>query len=591
MPGSPIPPNLNSALPDATGTAHHPLEAPSSDWTSTMTTPGPATVPTATTSNKRRRDSMQQDIAGRDYYNNLKQSELTDLVVKLQEQNLILTRLLERSTLTATATTTTATSSNNRLNLNPVVNFTRTKSGSAASRYASEKDFLALNSGTKKGSAAIATKATTTTTATKSTTANVTKKKSANQKSSKSKHSQPPADAAEAKKWALGMFTTATDPSSSADSQSSNEAAIPPGYTCVYLPISPKLKHAVHSNYAPEIVQICETDGVNAITDFNPISGKNLGDPKLVNDLTDAQRNDKAKAIYYNRMLQAAVQLRDPRLGLTILKFFNAQDQSSDNHYIPSVIIDEYIKLKPNSVRKISAANTARSVLKGFDASQLFASLADTNVDTSITVPSGSNSSSSSTAANSQPTFNLAMLNVSGISTSLDLVIQYIETNNIDILLLTETFLLKGDLFTQWAQHHQYATISGDASKGNGGLTFLIRPHFPYYVHRSTDTTTSTTQQHHRLSIVIGNSLTIHGFYLPPALSFADYQTVLSSVDFNSTSSVICLGDFNTRLGIFTGDTRSTNPRCNYLLNWLTVHQANLWNRICTFGQPTFESN
>ena len=98
-------------------------------------------------------------------------------------------------------------------------------------------------------------------------------------------------------------------------------------------------------------------------------------------------------------MLQAAVQLRDPRLGLTILKFFNAQDQSSDNHYIPSVIIDEYIKLKPDSVRKISAANTARSVLKGFDASQLFASLADTNVDTSITVPSGSNSSSSSTAA------------------------------------------------------------------------------------------------------------------------------------------------------------------------------------------------
>ncbi|CAO0797183.1 unnamed protein product [Mucor circinelloides] len=365
MPGSPIPPNLNPALPDATGTAHS-LEAPSSDWTSTMRTPGPATVPTATISNKRRRNSMQQDIAGRDYYNNLKQSELIDLVVKLQEKNLILTRLLERSTLTATATTatTTVTSSNNRLNLNPVVNFTRTKSGSAASPCASEKDFFpALNSDTKKGSAAIATKATTTTTATKSTTANVPKKKSGNQKSSKPKHSQPPADATEAKKMGSTYCT----------------------------PL-----------YASETVQICETDGVNAITDFfNPISGKNLGDHKLVNDLTDAQLTDKAKAIYYNRMLQAAVQLRDPRLGLTIFKFFNAQDQSSDNHYIPSVIIDEYIKLKPaDSVRKICAANTARSVLKGFDASQLFASLANTNVDTSIPIPaSGSNSSSSSTDA------------------------------------------------------------------------------------------------------------------------------------------------------------------------------------------------
>lgn len=185
-------------------------------------------------------------------------------------------------------------------------------------------------------------------------------------------------------------------------------------------------------------------------------------------------------------------------------------------------------------------------------------------------------------------TINLAMLNVSGISTSLDLVVQYLETHNIDILLLTETFLLKGDLFTNWTQHHQYATVSGDAYKGKGGLTFLIRPNFPYYVHRITDT---TTNQHNKLSIVIGNTLTVHGFYLPPALPLADYQTVLSSVDFNATSSVIALGDFNTRLGPYTGDTRSTNHRCNYLLNWLTIHQVNLWNRICTFGQHTFENN
>ncbi|EPB87635.1 hypothetical protein HMPREF1544_05518 [Mucor circinelloides 1006PhL] len=394
MPGSPIPPNLNPALPDATGTAHS-LEAPSSDWTSTMRTPGPATVPTATISNKRRRNSMQQDIAGRDYYNNLKQSELIDLVVKLQEKNLILTRLLERSTLTATATTatTTVTSSNNRLNLNPVVNFTRTKSGSAASPYASEKDFFpALNSGTKKGSAAIATKATTTTTATKSTTANVPKKKSGNQKSSKPKHSQPPADAAEAKKMG------STPPIKLLSLLKINLKRI----FAIQRPAKNVVFLLVHSNYASETVQICKTDVVNAITDFfNPISGKNLGDHKLVNDLTDAQLTDKAKVIYYNRMLQAAVQLRDPRLGLTIFKFFNAQDQSSDNHYIPSVIIDEYIKLKPaDSVRKICAANTARSVLKGFDASQLFASLANTNVDTSIPTPaSGSNSSSSSTDA------------------------------------------------------------------------------------------------------------------------------------------------------------------------------------------------
>lgn len=417
MPGSPFPPNLNPAQPSITGAAHT-IEAPTPDWTSTMTNTGTDAAPVnASPPNKRRRDTMQQDIAGRDYYNNLKQSELIDLVVKLQEQNLILTRLLERSTLTA-ANSAPATS-NTRLNLQPNVNFTRTKSGSAASRYASDKDFPTLNPGTKTGSA-------TATTSKKSVNTN---KKTSKKSSSKT---TPPADAAEAKKWALRLFTTtsasdSTDVDDTQISSSSNATSTPlppPGYTCVYLPCSHKTKHAalrarleilkinlkrvyaiqrpakqvvsllVHSHYAADILKICEADGLQPITDFNPISGENLGDPTLLKTLNMQQLNDKAKAIYYNRMLQAAAQLRDPRSGLTILKFFNALD-STDNHYVPSIIIDEYIKLKPDCVRKISAANTARSVLKGFDASNLFASLATSNnVDSSITPP-GSNSTTS----------------------------------------------------------------------------------------------------------------------------------------------------------------------------------------------------
>ncbi|OAD02355.1 hypothetical protein MUCCIDRAFT_111726 [Mucor lusitanicus CBS 277.49] len=200
----------------------------------------------------------------------------------------------------------------------------------------------------------------------------------------------------------------------------------PSGHTCVYLPCGHKIKHAelctrlqilkinlkrvyaiqrpakhvvslllVHSHYAPEILKICEEDGLDPISDFDPISGKNLGDdPNLTKNLNAQQLNDKAKAIYYNRMLQAAVQqLSESRVGLTILKFFNALD-NSDHHYVPSVIIDEFIKLKPNCVRKISAANAARFVLKAFDASALFASLAATsssvNAESSIISNNGS---------------------------------------------------------------------------------------------------------------------------------------------------------------------------------------------------------
>src|SRR6478736_5292784 len=86
-------------------------------------------------------------------------------------------------------------------------------------------------------------------------------------------------------------------------------------------------------------------------------------------------------------------------------------------------------------------------------------------------------------ASSANPNISLALLNVSGIDTSLDLVINYLETHHIDIILLTKTFLLRGNLFTKWTQHHNYAVIHGNAQKGTGGLSFLIRPGFPFHVH------------------------------------------------------------------------------------------------------------
>lgn len=131
----------------------------------------------------------------------------------------------------------------------------------------------------------------------------------------------------------------------------------------------------IHAGYAQEILDICAKEGIHPITDFNPIASANLGDPKLLESLTEVQLNDKAKAIYYNRMLQAAAQIRDSRLGLTILKYFNSKD-NTDCHAIPDVIVEQFLKLKPTAVRKIKSANTANTVLKGFDAANLFASLA-----------------------------------------------------------------------------------------------------------------------------------------------------------------------------------------------------------------------
>ncbi|CAO3652148.1 unnamed protein product [Mucor hiemalis] len=81
----------------------------------------------------------------------------------------------------------------------------------------------------------------------------------------------------------------------------------------------------------------------------------------------------------------------------------------------------------------------------------------------------------------------------------------------------------------------------------------------------------------HSLSIVIGSTITLHG--------------LLSSLDFNTTTVVLALGDFNTRLGPITGDSRLTAPRASFFNNWLRVNHVSLWNQILTPGQYTFESN
>lgn len=97
---------------------------------------------------------MMQGIAGRDYYNDLAKSQLVDLLaVSLQEQNLILTHLLEH----ATAATTVTPVSTARLSLSPKLNFTQTKFRLSVSCYVSERDFPTFNLGTQSNSNSTAT--------------------------------------------------------------------------------------------------------------------------------------------------------------------------------------------------------------------------------------------------------------------------------------------------------------------------------------------------------------------------------------------------------------------------------------------------
>ncbi|KAG2222789.1 hypothetical protein INT45_011599, partial [Circinella minor] len=78
---------------------------------------------------------------------------------------------------------------------------------------------------------------------------------------------------------------------------------------------------------------------------------------------------------------------------------------------------------------------------------------------------------------------------------------------------------------------------------------------------------------------------TLHGLYLPPGM-----DDVVAAERYNSLSVdlyTIFLGDLNSRLGSFTGDTR-TNNRNHALSTWISTNDLTLWNAELAFGEPTY---
>ncbi|CAO3618621.1 unnamed protein product [Mucor hiemalis] len=360
------------------------------DWTSSLRAP-PTTVTSGMTSSGKRLRS-DDNHATRDFHT-LDKSELIAMIKSLQEQNLLLTRCL--------ADKSAATSS-----VPQKETFTFNASSTGKSKWASSDSSAAFpalsgkptpgnttsSSGSKpkKGGK---TYSTVTQTASATTTQPVATKKPIT---------------AKAKKWAARLFASPVDPTTTTADKS--------GYSFVYLPsnkrttyselrerikligvnltriysISRPAKHVVailvHSAYAKELLDLFTKAGIKPILDFSPTSARTIGDPRLLETLkSDQQREDKAKSIYYNSLLRATIQLRDAKLGLHILNCFNKLDQT-DRHYVPEILVQQFLKLKPEAIRPPrNHANSISKILGGFDATTLFDSLEGTQSPASAT--------------------------------------------------------------------------------------------------------------------------------------------------------------------------------------------------------------
>ena len=86
----------------------------------------------------------------------------------------------------------------------------------------------------------------------------------------------------------------------------------------------------------------------------------------------------------------------------------------------------------------------------------------------------------------------IGLLNAAGVLRSPDKIIKTCKQNNIDFIILTETFLERGRLTTDWLQHHNYAQPAVDGhGRPRGGISLLVRPDLPHHVHPYEITTTN----------------------------------------------------------------------------------------------------
>ena len=176
----------------------------------------------------------------------------------------------------------------------------------------------------------------------------------------------------------------------------------------------------------------------------------------------------------------------------------------------------------------------------------------------------------------------IGLFNATGLRRSLDNVINTCIQQNIDILIITETFLLRGRYYTDWLQYHTYAKQHENNYKGFGGISVLVRPDLNIHIHQYPYHNDET------LSFKIG-AYTIHALYLPPS-TLSDEQATSRLDRLHIDDYTIIVGDLNARSHQF-GDHR-TNERAKIAVEpWLLGHGLHVWNSSLTRGQPTFRNH
>ena len=174
-----------------------------------------------------------------------------------------------------------------------------------------------------------------------------------------------------------------------------------------------------------------------------------------------------------------------------------------------------------------------------------------------------------------------ATWNVEGLQTKEALATNFANTNHFQAFVLTETWL-KPNSCPQPADNAWQrldcasGSIHPNARRHKGGISLLTR--------RELATSSVATDRYHRWCIWRVDSYFIAGVYIEPSASpdifHATMRTLgsaLTNAIENRPGPVCVLGDFNSRLGPFTGDIITSN-RSSMLIDFSIEYELSILN-------------
>jgi endonuclease/exonuclease/phosphatase (EEP) superfamily protein YafD len=172
-------------------------------------------------------------------------------------------------------------------------------------------------------------------------------------------------------------------------------------------------------------------------------------------------------------------------------------------------------------------------------------------------------------------------LNARGVESSVDEILEIANTENADLVFISETWLRpRTCIHTTWTTHRWDEPEHPNRNRGAGGLMLLIRPDFPFI-------TSVSIHDPYRITLRCGG-ITYHFLYIPPSVEDKEIETIFRPLT-QARGPTIIMGDLNARMRR-TGDPVQT-PRGRILSELMDKISLTALNTRYAFGQRTHFSN